>query len=171
MTRTRFQRARQGILGLVLHVGARARVAFAACWIAGQAALVLTAPLRADHLFGFRMFPEASTLEIHLSREVGGERRPAPRGVWKYRDRSGQIHAFAWRDRVHDRVLAAVDTRVFASYGVDAQLARLQRALDDAIDHTDDDAETARLCAEVLVWRNGREASTVNLCSHVRVAS
>ena len=170
MTRARFRRAHRSILGLVLHVGARARVAFAACWIAGQAALVLTAPLRPDHSFGFRMFPEASTLEIHLAREVGGARRPAPRGLWSARDRSGQLHAFAWRDRVRDRVLASVDTRVFASYGVDAQLAHLQRALDDVADHADDDAETARLCAEVLVWKNGREANTVNLCSHVRAA-
>ena len=156
------------ILLPVLHVGVRARVAFAGFWIVGQASLVLSAPLRADRAFGFRMFPEASTMEIHLAREVGGERLPAPRGVWNAHDRHGKLNPFAWRDRVRDSTLGVIDARVFASYGVDAQLARLQRALDDVVDHIPEDAETTRLCADVLVWRNGRDANLVNLLSHRR---
>jgi hypothetical protein len=152
----------------VLHVGPRARVAFAACWIAGQTTLVLTAPLRPDRAFGFGMFPEASTMEIHLIREVGGVRLTAPRGEWRARDRAGQLHGLAWRDRVRDPVLGAVDARVFASYGVDAQLSRLQRALDDVTTHIPDDAETTRLVADVTVRKNGRDPSTVTLFSSVR---
>jgi hypothetical protein len=153
----------------VPHVGPIGRVAFSACWIAGQIALVLTAPLRADRAFGFRMFPEASVMEIHLVREVGRARLAAPRGEWSARDRSGQLHHFSWRDRVHDRILDSVDTPpVFASYGLEAQLARLQRALDDVADHIAGDAETTRLGAEVVARKNGREQSSVALFSHTR---
>jgi hypothetical protein len=152
----------------VLHVGPHARVIFAACWIAGQAALILTASRRPDHVFGFRMFPEASTMEIHITREVGVHRLPAPRGEWSARDRQGQLNLFSWSSRVRDGTLGAVDTRVFASYGIDTQLARLQRALDDVADHVPDDAETTRLGADVVVWRNGAEPTTVTFVSQVR---
>jgi hypothetical protein len=155
-------------VGPVLHVGPCARVAVAACWIAGQATLVLTAPLRPDHAFAFAMFAEASTMEIHLMREVGGLRVGAPRGEWSARNFSGQLGHFSWRDRVRDTTLAAVDTRVFASYGIDAQIARLQHALDDVADHVPDDAETVRLGADVVVWRNGRDPVPVTLFSHTR---
>jgi len=154
----------------VLHVGSRARVAFAACWIAGQAALVLTASSRPDHVFGFRMFPEASTMEIHLVREVRGARLATTRGEWRGRDRSGQPRVWSWADRVRDPVLGQLDTRVFASYGVETQLARLQRALDDVADHIPDDVETDRLVASVDFWKNGAERSTVTLLSHPRSA-
>jgi len=152
----------------VLDLGPRARVVFAACWIAGQAALVLTAGARADHIFGFRMFPEASTLEIRLSREVDGRVVPAPGGEWSARDAGGQLRHFSWHDRVHDPILSAVDARVFASYGVDAQLARLQRALDDVADHVPEDGETVRLRADVMVRKNGRGAEAHTLESHAR---
>jgi hypothetical protein len=154
----------------MLHVGARARVAFAACWIAGQACLVLSAPLRSDHAFGFQMFSEASTMEIHLAREVAGARRATARGLWSAHDQLGQPHAFAWHDRVRDATLGAIDTRVFASYGAAAQIARLQRALDDVADHIADDAETERLAADVVVWKNGRDPTTLTLRSRTRPA-
>ncbi|MDP9149892.1 MAG: hypothetical protein M3O36_08150 [Myxococcota bacterium] len=154
----------------VLPVGLHARVAFAALWIAGQAGLILSAARQPDHIFGFRMFPEASTLEIRLAREVAGLVVPAPRGEWKATDSAGAAHAFTWCDRVRDSVLATLDARVFASYGVDAQLARLQRALDDVADHVPDDAETTRLRAEVIVRKNGGDPVTVTLVSHARRA-
>jgi hypothetical protein len=152
----------------VLDLGPRARVAFAACWIAGQGALVLTAGARADHVFGFRMFPEASTIEIHLSREVGGRLVPAAGGEWSARDAEGQLRHFSWHDRIRDPILSAVDARVFASYGVDTQLAHLQRALDDVADHVPEDDETVRLRADVMVRRNGRAEVERTLESHER---
>lgn len=153
----------------VLDLGPRARVVFAACWIAGQCALVLTASGRSDHIFGFRMFPEASTLEIHLSRITASATLATADGEWSASDTHGQLRHFSWRDRVRDPVLAAIGVRVFASYGVDAQLARLQRALDDVADHLDGDAETFRLRAEVVVRRNGGDPSTRILFSHARL--
>jgi hypothetical protein len=143
-------------------------VAFAACWLVGQAALVLSGPERPDGAFAFRMFPEASTLEIHLERDVGGVDVPATEGEWAARDREGQLRHFSWRDRVRDPVLSAVDRPVFASYGADAQLQRLQRALDDVADHVPGDADTRRLRAVVLVRRNGHDAERLTLESHVR---
>lgn len=154
----------------MLHVGPIARVAFAACWIAGQAALVLSAAQRPDHVFGFRMFPEASTMQIRLYRErAGGEGAvEAPRGEWSATDASGQLRHFSWRDRVRDPVLSQLGGRVFASYGASTQLARLQRALDDVADHIPEDDETVRLRADVVVWKNGHEPTTITLESHAR---
>ncbi len=157
-----------GYVGRVIDLGPRARVAFAAAWIAGQGSLVLSAARRPDHLFGFRMFPEASTIEIRLSRETDAGVVDAPRGEWSAHDPSGQLRHFSWRDRVRDPILASVDTRVFASYGVDTQLARLQRALDDMADHVPEDGETLRLRADVAVRKNGREPAIVSLVSQAR---
>lgn len=152
----------------MVDLGPAARSSLAAIWVVGQTAMVLTAGLRPDHIFAFRMFPEASTLDIHLSRETGAFNLPAPRGEWAAKDEAGQLRHFSWRDRVRDPVLESIDVPMFASYGLDAQLARLQRALDDVADHIPQDNETVRLRADVLVSKNGREATTVTLFSHVR---
>jgi hypothetical protein len=155
-------------VGRVVDLGPRARVVFAACWLAGQAALVLTAGARDDHVFGFRMFPEASTLEIRLSRDVGGQNVDAPLGEWSARDAQGQLRHFSWHDRVRDPILASLDARVFASYGIGTQLARLQRALDDVADHIPEDGETTRLRADVVVRKNGGAPVEQTLASHTR---
>ena len=146
----------------------RVAVAFAAAWILGQAALVLSAGARPDHIFGFRMFPEASTLEIHLWRDTAAGTVAAVHGEWSARDAAGQLRHFSWRDRVRDPVLTSIDAPVFASYGVDAQLARLGHALDDVADHIGDDTETLRLRADVVVRKNGAGPVTVRLASHPR---
>jgi hypothetical protein len=143
-------------------------VAFAACWIAGQTALIVCAARRPDHAFGFRMFPEASTIEIRLSRVLRGGVERAPSGEWSARDANGQLRHFSWHDRVHDPVIGSLDGRVFAAYGADTQLARLQHALDDVADHIPEDADTIRLRADVLVSRNGREPAAMTLESRAR---
>lgn len=147
----------------VLDLGPRARIALATAWLSLQAGLVLTASCRPDGIFGFRMFPEASTLRFDLERVVAGVAVPAPGGGWSARDASGQLRHFSWRDRVTDPVLSAPGARVFAAYGVDAQLARLQRALDDVASHEPEDAETQRFVARVVVIRNGRGPETLVL--------
>ena len=137
------------------------------------------------------MFPEgASTLEIHLSREisreisressreVSSERSPdarvtivaAPDGEWSARDAAGQRRHFSWRSRVRGAAAVPLDVRAFASYGADAQLERLQRALDDVADHVPEDGETLRLRADVSVSHNGRPPELVTLYSHLRLA-
>lgn len=152
----------------MLDLGPRTRVVFAAFWIAAQGALIVTASRRSDHIFGFRMFPEASTFEIQVSRMTTSGLAAAPSGEWSARDAYGQLRHFSWHDRVHDPILGSLQVRVFASYGIDAQLARLQAALDDVADHLDGDGETRSLRADVRIWKNGRDPYTAILQSHGR---
>src|SRR5664279_4182692 len=104
-----------------LRTGARA--AFVAIWLLGQGALVLTAGRRADAAFGFRMFPESTTLSIALSREVQaptGEGTivvPIEDGSWIARDRTGLPHRFVWNDRVTDPVVGSLGVTIQAAYG------------------------------------------------------
>src|SRR5262245_7973061 len=99
----------------VVVVGAmwtQAKVGVAAAWIAGQAALVLTAGQRADGAFGFRMFSESSTVSMRLFRHVdapsghGTVALEAPGGDWTARDANGAPQRFSWRARVKEPQLA-----------------------------------------------------------------
>lgn len=148
-----------------------ARWAFSAAWIGGQLALVATGGLRADGAFGFRMFPESTTIAIHLDREVGCKRTIAPvvAGEWTAKSEHGIERRFAWTDRVDDPVLSHLDVTMHAAYGKAAQLARLQAALDDVATHDPDDAETCRFVATVTVRRNGGEPETITLWSEERL--
>jgi hypothetical protein len=155
----------------VLDLGPGARVAFACAYLATQGVLIATAGKRPDHAFGFRMFAESSTMRVELLREVdapsghGVIAVGAPNGAWTARDRGGQVHRIAWRDRVRDPLLSTFDTTIEASYGIAAQLARLKAALDDVATHTPDDDETRRLIADVTVRKNGHEPTVVRLTS------
>jgi hypothetical protein len=134
-----------------LDLDVRGRTLFAALYLAVQAGLVLSSPLRPDGVFSFQMFNESSTIKIQLSRRIstpGGERTVAANG-WA-----------GWTDRVADPILGAPGCEVHASYGVDAQLFRLQRALDDVVSHLPRDAETKGLVADVEIRRNGRPPVT-----------
>jgi len=147
------------------------RVAFATAWIAAQVALVATAGRRPDGAFGFRMFSESTTIRVALYREITGATAAATEtrihvdaGTWSARDASGVPKQFSWYDRVWPNV-AVFDREVHASYGEAAQLARLQRAVDDVAAHIGEDSETRRLLLEVSVRRNGREPRVVLLAS------
>jgi hypothetical protein len=152
-------------------LGPRARVAFAFVYLAGQAALIMTAGSRPDHAFGFRMFSESSTMKVELTREIeapsgnGYVSVPVVGGTWTARDREGRLHRFAWRDRIRETGLAALGVTVPASYGVAAQLARLAAALDDVAEHIEGDAETHRLIADVTLRKNGHEPTVAKLAS------
>ena len=145
----------------------RAKLAFAVLWFGVQAVLVLSGARRPDGVFAFRMFPESSTIAISLSRELrDGRTLEVHDGRWIARGRDGAPHDVAWGARVKDPVLSNLDVTVHAAYGADAQLTRLQAALDDVLAHSaDDDGETRALVASVVVRRNGREPSTVVLRS------
>jgi hypothetical protein len=131
-----------------LDLDVRGRTLFAALYLALQAGLVLSSPLRPDGVFSFQMFNESSTILIRLGRRVStpeGERNVPVNGPWS-----------AWNERVKDPILGTVGREVHASYGVEAQLFRLQKALDDVASHLDHDTETVALLADVEVRRNGR---------------
>jgi hypothetical protein len=131
-----------------LDLDVRGRTLFAALYLALQAGLVLSSPLRADGVFSFQMFNESSTIRIHLWRRLStpeGERNVPTNGQWS-----------AWNERVKDPILGTLEREVHASYGVEAQLFRLQNALDDVASHLPGDTETVALMADVEVRRNGR---------------
>jgi hypothetical protein len=131
----------------------------AAIYLAVQAGLVLTSPLRPDGVFSFQMFNESSTILIRLGRRVStaeGERNVPTDGRWEAKDESGARRRFTWNDRVQDPILGTLGREMHASYGVEAQLFRLQKALDDVTSHLDHDTETAALFADVEVRQNGR---------------
>jgi hypothetical protein len=137
------------------------RLLFAAAWIATQLVLILTADRRPDGAFGFRMFPDSSSIKVVLYREVEGEEGQRTQvhvedGVWSARDAGGMVRRFSWYERVRSPYWA-FDREMHASYGAAAQLVRLQSAVDDVATHIPDDAETRRLVLEVTVRRNGRE--------------
>ncbi len=138
-----------------------------------QVVLVLLAQRSADGAFGFRMFPESSTIKVSLLRDVrvtDGERTRVVvlNGKWSARDTYGVERTFAWTDRVRRPELATFDVEIAASYGARAQLERLQRALDDVSAHIPEDVETERLLLEVTVRHNGREPYLARLEGPVR---
>lgn len=150
------------------------RAIVAALWVGGQFALIATGTRRSDGAFAFRMFPESSTIQIDLSRDVvapsgqGVVRVPVESGRWLARDQDGVLHRFRWDERVTDGNLFPYGQPVHASYGAAAQLERLGLALDDVARHIPEDAETVRLIADVTVRKNGRRPTHVELTSRYR---
>ena len=148
---------------------ARGRVAFAALWLGAQGVLVVTADVRPDRAFGFRMFNESSTIEVHLSRIVRGRGEvPVEDGTWVASDTAGQPRTFRWRDRVPQPALSTFGTPIHASYGSEAQVERLRAALADVARHTTDDTETRELVLEVIVRKNGRAPTRERMTSGLR---
>jgi hypothetical protein len=144
----------------VLDLGPKARVVFALLFFGAELALVLTAPLRVDKVFGFEMFNGSSDIEIRLARKLRSRRgelveRALPGGVWTAQDARGQAHSFRWDELVRGTRLTRLDRVLHAKDGVDAQLYHLQHALDYAVTHIPDDAQTVALVARVHAVRNG----------------
>ncbi len=108
------------------------------------------------------MFNESSQLTIHLFREVERKDRrvlvAVPDGHWQAPDASGLLRDFAWQDRVGPSALPlnTLDLRMRATYGISAQLFRLQAALDDVVAHLKRDSQTRALVAKVETLRNGK---------------
>ncbi len=144
-----------------MELGVTKRTILAAVYLLVQAALLVTASSRPDGVFAFRMFNESSTLSIDLFRRVrqgDGSLAVVPtNGTWQARDANGVVHTVRWSDRIQDPILGTLGRQVHAAYGVDAQLFRLQGALDDVVRSTPDDHETMALLARVDVVRNGHE--------------
>ena len=151
-----------------LDLGPRARVVFAAAYLALQLSLIATASRRPDRVFGFQMFNASADIRVALLRRVVSA-DGTPRlvrihgGVWKARDASGAQHALRWSDFVQDDMLQGSDVRVHARYGADAQLLHLQHALQYVARAATQDAETRAFVAEVLVWDNGRPRPPIEL--------
>lgn len=120
-----------------------------------------------DHALGFQMFNESSRLSIQLFREVKRKgkvvRVAVPNGTWRAPDASGKVREYRWGDRVKASPLYVLGESRHASYGLDAQLFRLQAALDYVVRNTPQDTTTRALIAEVQTVKNGRAGPLVTL--------
>lgn len=151
----------------LLNLSPRLRPVFFCAYLLTQLALLIAAQRSPDLVFGFQMFNASSDFKITLFRKVRlrGRTRivPVRDGVWEVKDRSGARHTYRWQDRVRYGRLATLNQFGHASYGLDAQLFRLQAALSDFVRHIPDDPETEALIAEVDTLKNGRERGHVRL--------
>jgi len=151
----------------LLNLSPRLRPVFFCAYLATQLVLVLRAQKSPDLVFGFQMFNASSDLKITLFRKVRRRGRskvvPIRDGTWEVKDHSGVQHSYRWQDRLPRNQLATLDRFMHASYGLDAQLFRLQAALADFVLHLPGDEETEAVIAEVDTLKNGREVG------HVRV--
>jgi hypothetical protein len=151
----------------LLNLSPRLRPAFFCVYLATQLFLLFRAQKSPDLVFGFQMFNASSQLKISLFRKVKRRGRsrvvPVRDGSWETKDRSGKRHTHRWQDRVRYPNLTNLDQFVHASYGLDAQLFRLQFALRDFALQLSNDDETEALIAEVDTLKNGRESG------HIRV--
>jgi hypothetical protein len=152
-------------MGSVLDLGPRARRVFAAAYVVSLAGAITYGQLAPDHVFGFQMFNESSNITVELFREVERsgrvETEHLPDGEWDAPDEHGQIHRFSWRDRVRASPIRALGVSVHASYGLDAQLFRLEHALADVARNIPHDHETRALVVVVETSKNGRDPRTV----------
>jgi hypothetical protein len=141
----------------LLDLGPRARIALCAVFFGAEAILIATAPMRSDRSYGFRMFPESSTITLHVSRRMGdGSLVPIEKGKWEAHDCRGEGHAFVWGKMVRSPAPWRLDAVVGAPYGVESEVHRARDALRWVADHTPDDCETRALVASIDARKNGR---------------
>ena len=121
-----------------------------------EALLIATAGMRSDRSYGFRMFPEASSLTVHLSRKLeDGTLERVEDGRWRTHDCSGTQYFVFWGKMVHAPAPSKLDVSVPAPYGVESEIHRTRDAMQWVLDHTKEDCETRALVAKIKVRRNG----------------
>ncbi|HEY8041819.1 MAG TPA: hypothetical protein VIF15_18575 [Polyangiaceae bacterium] len=148
----------------MLELGPRGRTWFCAVFFGSEALLIATASMRADRSYGFRMFPEASSVTLHVSRRLeGGQLVPIAGGHWQARDCSGGVHEFVWSKMVRWPAPSRLDTPLGASYGVESELGRARDAMRWVLAHTPDDCETRALVARIEAKKNGRVLDPMEL--------
>lgn len=129
-----------------------------------EAVLVATAGMRSDRSYGFRMFPESSSIIVHVSRRLAdGALVPIENSRWEAHDCAGVAHDFVWKSMVRAPAPWRLDGPVGAPYGVESEIHRTGEALRWVIEHTPDDCETRALVARVEARRNGRPVKDVDL--------
>jgi len=140
----------------LLDLDPRGRVIACVIFFGAEAISIATAPMRSDRSYGFRMFPESSSLTVHLSRRLqDGTLAPVEDGRWRTHDCSGKPSVVVWGKMVHAPAPSRLDVSVPAPYGVESELHRTRDAMQWVIDHTIEDCETRALVAKVKARRNG----------------
>jgi hypothetical protein len=152
------------VSGKLLDFGARGRTIVCAVFFGSEALLVATAGMRSDRSYGFRMFPEASSITVHVSRRLAdGTLVPIERGRWHALDCNGGAHDIVWGRMVRPPAPWRLDAAVPAPYGVESEIHRTHDALRWVLDNTPQDCETRALVARVDARRNGRPPEEVDL--------
>lgn len=148
----------------LLDLGPRGRTIACAVFFGSEAILVATAGMRSDRSYGFRMFPESSSITVHLSRRLDdGSVVPVEKGRWEARDCSGAPHVVVWGKMVRSPAPWRLDVPVGAPYGVDSEVHRTRDALRWVLDHATDDCDTRALVAKIDARRNGRPPYEIEL--------
>jgi hypothetical protein len=162
----------------MLDLGVRGRAVLCGVFFGSEALLIATAGLRSDRSYGFRMFPESSSIVVHVSRELDGagggaagpRLLPVENGRWEAKDCAGATHTFVWGNMVKfpapwklapDKRFK--DVRVPAPYGVESEEHRTEAALRWVADHTPDDCETRGFVAQVEPKKNGQPLEAVTI--------
>jgi hypothetical protein len=152
---------------VVSKLGVAYRAAFVLAFFGLQAFGIYFGQREPDHAFGFQMFNESSRVTVRLFREVARKKRrellPVPDGHWQAPDARGNVRDYAWETRARAASLWVLGRSVHARYGLDAQLFRLQAALEDAVRHIPEDTQTLALVAEVETSKNGKPGPLVRL--------
>jgi hypothetical protein len=145
----------------------RARVGFVVLFLLVQLVLIASAGQRAEGSFGFRMFPESSWMRLRLYRRTAAGTFPvASDGRYVAHDGAGLATMRSVTERIRREDLMPRDQWMFASYGADAALFRVQAALNDLAQHQGStDHETLGWAAEVEIRRNGADPVLHRLAS------
>jgi hypothetical protein len=141
----------------MLDFGPRGRTVFLALFFGSEAVLIGTATMRTDRSYGFRMFPESSSVTVHVQRRLDGATLvPIVENRWQANDCQGNAHQFMWNKMVRSPAPFRLDRSVGAPYGVENEVQRTADALRWVADHTPDDCETRAFVATVEARKNGR---------------
>jgi hypothetical protein len=147
----------------MLDLGPRGRTILCGLFFGSEAVLSATAGMRSDRSYGFRMFPESSSIEVHLSRRLDdGQLLPVEAGRWLVHDCSGGLHTVLWRKMVRYPAPWKLDSPVGAPYGVESEIHRTRDAVAWVAAHTPEDCETRAFVAHVVPTRNGRALDPVD---------
>jgi hypothetical protein len=131
--------------------------------VALQLAFVVAAYSSDHKVFGFQMFPEASTWSAEVVRVTADGRRIPVERPWA---------GYRWEELVRGSgSLQYPSARHHADAGLDNQLAFLDVALDYVAEHTPNDTDTAYLEADVTYWKNAHPPQHVVLTSERREES
>jgi hypothetical protein len=148
----------------LLDLGPRGRAIACLVFFGSEAVLIATADLRSDRSYGFRMFPESSSITVHVSRRLSDDSVvPVEQARWKARDCSGAPHTIIWGKMVRSPAPWRLDAPVGAPYGIDSEVHRTRDALRWVLDHTPDDCETRGFVATIDARRNGQPATQVTV--------
>lgn len=146
-----------------LDLSKRGRAVFCALFLGSEVVLAATAGLRSDRSYGFRMFPESSTITLHVSRRLpDGTVVPIAGGAWTPHGCESGTHAYVWGRMVRFPAPGKLDAPVGAPYGVDNEVQRARDALVWVAAHTPQDCETRAFVAHVEAVRNGRPVAPVD---------